>query len=53
MTELLTTLTVLLPTALTFAVAAHNPRDAAGNRVLRSCRTFAGDFRSFFHLGTY
>jgi len=53
MTELLTALTVLLPTALTFAVAAHTPRDTAGNRVLRTRRTFAGDFRSFFHFGAY
>ena len=53
MTELLTALTVLLPTALTFAVAAHSPRDAQGNPVTRGRRTFTGDLRSFLRLATY
>lgn len=53
MTELLTALTVFLPTAFTFAVAAHSPRDAAGNTVTRGRRTFGNDVRSFLRLATY
>jgi len=53
MIELYTALTVFLPTAFTFAVAAHSPRDAAGNKITRSNRTFGNDVRSFLRLATY
>jgi len=46
MVALFTALAVLAPLATVFAAAAHSPRDAAGNPVPRSSRTFTGDLRS-------
>jgi len=50
MTELFTTLSVFLPALTVVATALHTPRDAAGNKVPRTLRTFTGDLRSLVGL---
>ena len=50
MTELLTALTVLLPTLTVVAAALHTPRHADGTPVNRSTRTLGGDLLSLVGL---
>ena len=50
MTELLTALTVLLPTLTVAAAALHTPKDAAGRPLSRTRRSFTGDLLSLVGL---